>query len=166
MHPALSEFSSLAFYKGIVKNGVTIADRTDENIWFEWPVEDRPTVFYCSYGIEQPSTSGTSFVNHKEVDAVKMFVEKLIDAGAKGSQIGIITPYDGQRSRIDDLIVKRYRNKFGVNPYSEIEVANVHPFQGREKDFIIISCVRSNCDNNIGFLRDSRILNVAITRAR
>ncbi len=57
-------------------------------------------------------------------------------------QIGVITPYEGQRS-----YVVSYMQRHGTlrkQLYDEIEVASVDSFQGREKDFIIVSCVRSN----------------------
>jgi len=82
----------------------------------------------------------------------------------KPDQIGIITPYEGQRSYIVTHMLKN--GSVNQNLYKEIEVASVDSFQGREKDYIILSCVRSNDHNGIGFLNDPRRLNVALTRAR
>jgi hypothetical protein len=91
-------------------------------------------------------------------------VSAFFNAGLRPEQIGIITPYEGQRA-----FVMNYMTRHGqLDPqyYKEIEVASVDSFQGREKDFILFSCVRSNEASGIGFLNDPRRLNVALTRAR
>jgi len=76
-------------------------------------------------------------------------------------QIGIITPYEGQRA----YLVWYMQNNGAMRKdlYKDIEVASVDAFQGREKDYIILSCVRSK---GIGFLSDPRRLNVGLTRGR
>ena len=84
--------------------------------------------------------------------------------GANPDQIGVVTPYEGQRAYVVSHMVRH--GSLRTSLYKDIEVASVDSFQGREKDFIVLSCVRSNQHQGIGFLADPRRLNVALTRAR
>jgi regulator of nonsense transcripts 1 len=112
---------------------------------------------------ERPFAQKT-FSNRLEAANVKDLVNSLLEAGADPKTIGVITPYDGQRERITQAL---YTSKaFPRKIYDAVEVANVDAFQGREKEIIIISCVRSNAKGSVGFLTDARRLNVALTRAR
>ncbi len=164
MHPCLSEFPSNTFYEGTLQNGVTKDDRLLTNIDFPWPHPDTPMFFYNSVGQEEYSASGTSYLNRTEADMVEKIVTKLLKAGVMPKQLGVVTPYEGQRA----FCVNHMQRAGTCNPelYKQIEVASVDSFQGREKDFIILSCVRSNDHQGIGFLNDPRRLNVALTRAR
>uniref|UniRef100_A0A8C3LHU6 UPF1 RNA helicase and ATPase n=1 Tax=Chrysolophus pictus TaxID=9089 RepID=A0A8C3LHU6_CHRPC len=99
-----------------------------------------------------------------EAANVEKITTKLLKAGAKPDQIGIITPYEGQRSYLVQYM--QFSGSLHTKLYQEVEIASVDAFQGREKDFIILSCVRANEHQGIGFLNDPRRLNVALTRAR
>jgi len=95
---------------------------------------------------------------------VEKIVTKFFKSGVVSRQIGIVTPYEGQRSYIVNYM--QFNGSLKKDLYKEIEVASVDAFQGREKDYIILSCVRSNEHQGIGFLNDPRRLNVALTRAK
>ena len=171
MHPALSEFPSNMFYEGSLQNGVTEADRQllmlpdfagKED--FPWPVPDKPMFFYSIAGMEEISASGTSYLNRTEASYVEKCVTHLLRIGVTPAQIGVITPYDGQKKYVSEYM--RRAGALASSLYEAIEVASVDAFQGREKDFILVSCVRSSETQGIGFLSDPRRLNVALTRAR
>ncbi len=83
--------------------------------------------------------------------------------GAKN--IGVITPYNGQVKRLTEVFSQRG----GVNQnekWQKLNINSVDGYQGREKEVIVFSTVRSNNRGDVGFLRDWRRLNVALTRAR
>uniref|UniRef100_A0A1D1Y515 Regulator of nonsense transcripts 1 n=1 Tax=Anthurium amnicola TaxID=1678845 RepID=A0A1D1Y515_9ARAE len=164
MHPSLSEFPSNSFYEGTLQNGVTINERQSSGIDFPWPVPNRPMFFYVQMGQEEISASGTSYLNRTEASNVEKIVTTFLRSGVIPSQIGVITPYEGQRAYIVNYMSRN--GALRQQLYKEIEVASVDSFQGREKDYIILSCVRSNEHQGIGFLNDPRRLNVALTRAR
>lgn len=166
MHPALSEFPSNMFYEGSLQNGVTSEQRTMKNSTFPWPVYDTPMMFWANYGREEISGSGISYLNRVEAMNVEKIVTKLFKDGVKPDQIGVITPYEGQRAFIINYLSLNSTLIDKRQEYLEIEVTSVDAFQGREKDYIILSCVRANEAQNIGFLRDPRRLNVALTRAK
>lgn len=67
---------------------------------------------------------------------------RFLRAGVTPSQIGVITPYEGQRIHVINVMLRNgsLRQKL----YQDIEVASVDSFQGREKDYIVLTCVRSN----------------------
>ena len=163
MHPALSEWPSNTFYDGYLQNGVTALQREDRSS-FPWPNPSLPTFFYASLGQEEISSSGTSYLNRTEAANVEKIVTTLLKGGIAPEQIGVITPYEGQRSHIVQHMSRTGSMKRSL--YEELEVASVDSFQGREKDYIILSCVRSNDHQGIGFLHDPRRLNVALTRAK
>mgnify|MGYP003386249053 CR=1 FL=1 len=120
--------------------------------------------FQISSGSEEIGPSGTSFLNRTEASAVEKLVTLMLKNGITPEQIGVVTPYEGQRAHVVTHMERQ--GPMRTELFSEIEVASVDSFQGREKDFIILSCVRSNDQQGIGFLRDPRRLNVALTRAK
>ncbi|KAM3441398.1 hypothetical protein MY4824_001522 [Beauveria thailandica] len=164
MHPCLSEFPSNMFYDGSLQNGVTQEQRIRKDVDFPWPVAEMPMMFWSNIGNEEISTSGTSYLNRTEASNVEKIVTRFFKAGVKPSEIGVITPYEGQRSYIVTTMQNSGTSK--KEHYKSVEVASVDAFQGREKDFIVLSCVRSNENQGIGFLSDPRRLNVALTRAK
>lgn len=97
---------------------------------------------------------------HRVVDAWEV-LSACRDAKAENVSIGVISPYQDQVKELEKKL-SRYDNIPGVT----VEVKSVDGFQGREKDIILFSTVRSNVGGHIGFLKDHRRLNVAITRAK
>lgn len=102
----------------------------------------------------EAALSSFSLVNIDEARAVVSVLDMM---PYNAHEIAIITPYVGQARALLRLLPEGY---------SEVEVSTVDGFQGREKEAIILSTVRSNDRRVLGFVSDWRRLNVAITRAR
>ncbi|KAH6574118.1 hypothetical protein BASA62_002602 [Batrachochytrium salamandrivorans] len=164
MHPCLSEFPSNMFYEGSLQNGVTVQERIRPEVDFPWPIPETPMIFHGSFGQEEIAASGKSYLNRTEAAYVEKVVTRFLKAGVTPNQIGIVTPYEGQRAYVVQHM--QFNGSLKKELYKEIEVASVDSFQGREKDYIIVTCVRSNENQGIGFLTDPRRLNVALTRAK
>ncbi|QLG72644.1 hypothetical protein HG535_0D03520 [Zygotorulaspora mrakii] len=164
MNPHLSELPSNMFYEGSLQNGVTIEQRTVKNSSFPWPIHDVPMMFWANYGREEISAKGTSYLNRIEAMNCEKVITRLFKDGVKPEQIGVITPYEGQRAFI--LQYMQMNGSLDKELYINVEVASVDAFQGREKDYTILSCVRANDQQVIGFLSDPRRLNVGLTRAK
>ncbi|QEG31489.1 RecBCD enzyme subunit RecD [Gemmata obscuriglobus] len=123
------------------------------------PLTETPVQFIdtagASYDEELEEDTGSRFNAQEATLAVKK-VRALLALGIAPSQIGLITPYRAQ--------VRLLREKLADVPGLEID--SVDGFQGREKEAIVVSLVRSNNEGEIGFLSDTRRTNVAFTRAR
>ena len=164
MHPCLSVFPSNSFYDGELQNGVGANERQLLKVKVPFPRSDRPMFFYCVDGVEEVGSTGTSYLNREEAYATEKIVTGMLRGGVRPEQIGIITPYHAQRGYVSSYMARN--GALRTDLYDDIEVASVDAFQGREKDIIILSCVRSNEKQGIGFLKDQRRLNVALTRAK
>ncbi|CAI5518735.1 unnamed protein product [Closterium sp. Naga37s-1] len=133
--------------------------------------------------LEESPGDSTSWMNAAEAEQVVALVKSLLSAGgmAKGCEdIGIITPYRAQVNLIRGMLQREAQSWGGEGSRAvgrggvrlakvdleDVEVKTVDGFQGREKEVIIVSTVRSNPEGRIGFVADARRLNVAVTRAR
>jgi len=163
MNEKINNFPSCEFYECKVKTfekikNITIKDlgiKEDDYLGFE------PVVFFDTKGkfLEAIKKDSLSKYNPLEAEFVKNLVDRLIENGAEPQHIGVITPYKDH----EEYIKKLLSSKFQV---PGVEVKSVDGFQGREKEIIILSLVRANENEEIGFLSDIRRLNVAITRAK
>ncbi|KAK6462324.1 P-loop containing nucleoside triphosphate hydrolase protein [Scheffersomyces coipomensis] len=143
--------------------GVTETDETKPIcIWYDTQGGDFPEKSSDEDTIIGDSTG--SKYNEMESLVVIQHVKKLLACGVSPNYIGIISPYSAQVSLLKKSFQKEQDDSRFA--YNEIEISTVDGFQGREKEIIIISLVRSNDAREVGFLKDKRRLNVAMTRPK
>ena len=108
-------------------------------------------------------TSGQRITNPFESILIAQMITVLIRSGISPRSIGVVAIYRSQRA----LLRRDVKALAGTNAAAEVEIDTADKLQGRDKEVVIISCVRSNNDKMVGdLLRDWRRVNVAITRAR
>ncbi|PNP82148.1 hypothetical protein FNYG_04337 [Fusarium nygamai] len=173
MHPKLCEFSSGQFYEGKLKSGITSSARPPIKSDFPFPPA-RVTSQKGGSGMGMQDHERAIFINcdAKEMPGQKskenrgqaelcLHISKLLTSGSEtegpSHSIVVLTPYTRQAE-----VLKRMLASI---PY-KIEVSSIDGFQGREADIIVFVTVRCNESREIGFLKDMRRMNVALTRAR
>jgi hypothetical protein len=169
MHPAISFFSRNQFYKGILKDSESVGRLSP--LFARQPYNLNPLMFIdVLAGKDTVSQQTLSRSNPEEAAVcVSMFFALLRMAMEQGSDltgsVGVISPYAEQVR-----LLKQSFEAAGIRVsghLDDIEIATVDSFQGKEKDIIILSTVRSCPDStSVGFLADMRRMNVALTRAR
>jgi hypothetical protein len=130
------------------------------------------TVLYTRQESSQSSPESTTYRNEAEAIRVVTLIKDILSTrndSESPNSIGVVSPYTGQVQLIKSMIgndpefVSILKNSTTA---TSIEVKSVDGYQGRERDVIIFSAVRSNRQGNLGFLTDWRRLNVALTRAK
>ncbi|EGG19861.1 Regulator of nonsense transcripts [Cavenderia fasciculata] len=155
MHPSISKFPSDQFYQAKLKDGENVVKYSNS---FYNDKKYGPINFYHIPDSQEDTTIGKSIKNNLEIKLVYVLLKKLVQEypEVKKMSVGIITPYKLQKKELLEA-------KGAFNEKMDVVVNTVDGFQGAEKDIIIFSCVRNK---KIGFLRDTRRINVGITRAR
>ena len=165
MNEQIMKFSSEWFYHGMVESAPTVSHRgildyDTPMMWIDTAECDGKAEFV-----------GENFgrINRAEAELTLQTLQQYLEKIGKqrileeSIDVGIISPYRAQVQ----LLRKELRKREFFRPYRHLLTVNtVDGFQGQERDIILISLVRSNDGGDIGFLRDLRRMNVAITRAR
>ena len=160
MHPAISMFPSDLFYGGKLNDGVSPPERRPLQ-GFPWPREEFPVAFMPVLDSVEID-DGVSKANEQEAVEVCRAVVQLLNGGqCTVSDIAVVTPYSAQVR----LIRRQLRSVLPQGP-PFVEVSSTDGFQGREKEAVIFSAVRSNSYGTVGFVSDWRRINVSFTRAR
>lgn len=162
MNKVIMQWSSQEMYDGALEAHESIALQNLGDIeGFKTGITFPVLLFIDTAGCgmeERKEDNGDSLNNIEEANTVMNYVQQLQAAGISLSNIGVITPYSAQVT-----LLRSMKPKISG---AELEISTVDGFQGREKEVIIISMVRSNSHHDVGFLSDSRRMNVAVTRAK
>lgn len=196
MHPSIAAFSSALFYDGLLQTPSFMASyRPFPQVLQEIMPCGNPNIGVRMINVggrcneergeanklartvftqdaRLSSEESTTYRNEAEAVRVVSLIKNIMkqsnpDDPFSPKTIGVVTPYSGQVQLIKSLIADDSEiTSMPKAAAASIEVRSVDGYQGRERDVIIFSAVRSNRRGNVGFLSDWRRLNVALTRAR
>ncbi|KAF2102755.1 DNA helicase [Rhizodiscina lignyota] len=176
MHEKIMRFPSEELYEGKLVAAEAVKARLLKDLPYE--VEDsedtrEPLVFWDTQGgefLEKTEDDeigegkkkgslmlGESKSNELEAALVKVHVRNLVQAGVHPEDIAVVTPYNAQLAILSQMLKEAFPG---------LELGSVDGFQGREKEAVVLSLVRSNAEHEVGFLGEQRRLNVAMTRPK
>ncbi|KAJ5519968.1 hypothetical protein N7463_000421 [Penicillium fimorum] len=147
MHETIMRFPSDELYEG----RLIASDAVKSRLLVDLPYEAEDEIS------KKGALLGDSKSNEMEALVVARHVGNLIDAGVRPESIAVITPYNGQLALLSRMLREKYPG---------LELGSVDGFQGREKEAVVVSLVRSNAEHEVGFLGEKRRLNVAMTRPK
>ncbi|KAF9887725.1 hypothetical protein FE257_009678 [Aspergillus nanangensis] len=172
MHEKIMRFPSDELYESKLIAADAVKARLLQTLPYEVEETDdtrEPVVFWDTQGGDFPEKAqdkevgqkeallGESKSNEMEALVVGKHVDALVQAGVRPEDIAVITPYNGQLAVLSQMLREKYPG---------LELGSVDGFQGREKEAVVVSLVRSNSEQEVGFLGEKRRLNVAMTRPK
>ncbi|NXT76324.1 SMBP2 protein, partial [Zapornia atra] len=162
MHQAIMQWASSEMYSGQLTAHPSVAQHLLKDLPGVTSTEETtiPLLLIDTAGcglfeleVEDEQSKG----NPGEVELASLHIQALVGAGVKAQDIAVVAPYNLQVDMLREHLCHRY---------PELEIKSVDGFQGREKEAVILSFVRSNRRGEVGFLAEDRRINVAVTRAR
>jgi len=196
MHPSISAFSSSVFYDGLLATPAFLAQHrpfpevlnsllpsAHPNIGVRFVnvggrnnerKGERSFAPSVEPGTVSSAGENTSYRNEAEAKEILMLLKDVLrdtlssdDDFTSPMSIGVVTPYSSQVALIKSLMAADPElRSVAMESSATIEVRSVDGYQGRERDLIIFSAVRSNRQGRLGFLMDWRRMNVSLTRAK
>lgn len=162
MHPAIGRLISQVFYEGKLENGVTEQERRHELPWIS-----RCVTWYSTTKLprHEETPRGSSYYNHVEVERSVLLLrhmEASYRSLGQKREVAVISPYNAQIAELRAALRPDGPDWQALH----IVIAAVDAFQGQDCDIVLYTLVRSNKRASLGFLRDYRRLNVALSRAR
>ncbi|XP_004689698.1 PREDICTED: putative helicase MOV-10 isoform X2 [Condylura cristata] len=179
-HPHILQVPNRLYYEGELQACADLIDRQRFCHWEGLPQPGFPIIFHGVMGKDEREGNSPSFFNPEEVSTVISYLKQLLLSSSKKGKarlsprnVGIISPYRKQVEKIRYCITKLDKELRGLDDIKDLKVGSVEEFQGQERSVILVSTVRSSqtfvqldLDFKLGFLKNPKRFNVAVTRAK